>query len=231
MVHLPASGVLFIGDVMMPYLGAPFFAEGSLDGLLETLSFILELGPRLLVHGHTVLTELFTVQAAAGLLPALSEVREHALAGISRGMTLTALLDAGYLPEVLRKHPAAVGPYLATRDHFLQRLHHQRTGYWQSDGQGLEPIAPAQRAAALDLLAGGRPERFADAARALLAQQDHALALEITTAGRARHPDAGQLAQLRQQALYRLMERPQLQDPFRFLIYAEMAGVEIGPVA
>jgi hypothetical protein len=46
-----------------------------------------------------------------------------------------------------------------------------------------------------------------------------------------RHPDAGQLAQLRQQALYRLMERHQLQDPFRFLIYAEMAGVEIGPVA
>ena len=231
MVHLPASGVLFIGDVMMPYLGAPFFAEGSPDGLLETLNFILELGPRLLVHGHTVLTELFTVQAAAGLLPALSEVREHALAGISRGMTLTALLDAGYLPKVLRKHPAAVGPYLATRDHFLQRLHHQHTGYWQSDGQGLEPIAPAQRAAALDLLAGGRPARFAEAAKALLAQQDHALALEVATAGLARHPDAGQLAQLRQQALYRLMERHQLQDPFRFLIYAEMAGVEIGPVA
>jgi hypothetical protein len=44
-------------------------------------------------------------------------------------------------------------------------------------------------------------------------------------------PNAGQLAQLRQQALYRLMERHQLQDPFRFLVYAEMAGVEIGPVA
>ena len=35
----------------------------------------------------------------------------------------------------------------------------------------------------------------------------------------------------RQRALYRLMERHQLQDSFRFLIYAEMAGVEIGPVA
>jgi hypothetical protein len=32
-------------------------------------------------------------------------------------------------------------------------------------------------------------------------------------------------------ALYRLMERHQLQDPFRFLIYAELAGAEIGPVA
>jgi len=27
------------------------------------------------------------------------------------------------------------------------------------------------------------------------------------------------------------MERYQLQDPFRFLIYADLAGAEIGPVA
>ena len=65
----------------------------------------------------------------------------------------------------------------------------------------------------------------------MLAQRDPALALEIASAGLARHPDARELAQLRQQALYRLMERHQLQDPFRFLIYAELAGAEIGPVA
>ncbi|MGE5135229.1 MAG: MBL fold metallo-hydrolase [Gemmatimonadota bacterium] len=231
MIYLPASGVLFTGDVMMPYLGAPFFAEGSPAGLLETLEFITGLRPRTLIHGHTVLTELFTVEAVAGLLPALRDLREHALAGIGSGRTLAALLDANVLPGVLREHPAAVGPYLAIRDHFLQRLHHQHTGYWQSDGQGLEPVSPAQRAAALDLLAGGKPEPFAGAARALLAQRDHALALEIAAAGLARHPEDEGLKALRQQALYRLMARHQLQDPFRFLIYAEMAGAEIGPAA
>ena len=56
MVYLPASGVLFAGDVMMPYLGAPFFAEGSPQGLLDTLALIADIGPRLLVHGHTTLT-------------------------------------------------------------------------------------------------------------------------------------------------------------------------------
>ena len=36
MMHLPASWLLFAGDVMMPYLdlGAPFTAEGSPEGLL-----------------------------------------------------------------------------------------------------------------------------------------------------------------------------------------------------
>jgi glyoxylase-like metal-dependent hydrolase (beta-lactamase superfamily II) len=231
MAYLPASGVLFTGDAMMPYLGAPFFAEGSPDGLLDTLALIAGIGPRTLVHGHTTLTELFTADAVPGLLAALTELRDQSLAGIGHGLTLTGLLKAGLLPEVLREHPAAVGPYLAIRDHFVQRLYHQHSGYWQPDGEGLEPTDAADRAAALDLLAGGKPEPFAAAARALLAQRDPALALEIATAGLASHPGDQELAQLRQQALYRLMERHQLQDPFRFLIYAELAGVEIGPVA
>jgi hypothetical protein len=231
MVYLPASGVLFTGDVMMPYLGAPFFAEGSPEGMLDALRLIAELNPRILIHGHTLLTELFTVDAVPGLVASLAELREQSLAGIRRGVALPGLLKASVLPEILRQHPAAVGPYLVIRDHFVQRLHHQHSGYWQPDGQGLEPVDAADRAAALDLLADGRPERFASAARNLLAQRDPALALEIITAGLASHPDASELAQLRQQALYRLMERHQLQDPFRFLIYAELAGAEIGPVA
>lgn len=231
MVYVPAHGVLFTGDVMMPYLGAPFFAEGSPEGMLEALRFIIDLGPRTLIHGHILLTEVFTMETVTGLLPALSELREQALAGLGADLTLTALLDSNILPDVLRENPAAVGPYLAIRDHFVQRLHRQHTGYWQSDGQGLDPVAPAERAAAFDLLAEGRPERFAEAARALLAQRDHALALEIATAGMARHPGAGELAELRQQALYHLMERHQFQDPFRFNVYAQLAGVELGPVA
>ena len=231
MVYLPASGVLFTGDVMMPYLGAPFFAEGSPEGLLDALRFIAKLGPRVLVHGHTVLTEQFTAVAVPGLLAALSELRDRSMAGIGRGQSLSGLVQASVLPEVLREHPAAVVPYLAVRDHFIQRLHRQHSGYWQADGQGLEIVDPADRAAALDLLAGGRPAAFISAATTLLAQHDAVLALEIITAGLTRHPEHAELTALRRQALYRLMERHQLQDPFRFLIYAELAGAEIGPVA
>jgi hypothetical protein len=38
MVQLPASGLLFAGDVLIPYLGVPFSADGSPEGLLETIA-------------------------------------------------------------------------------------------------------------------------------------------------------------------------------------------------
>jgi glyoxylase-like metal-dependent hydrolase (beta-lactamase superfamily II) len=231
LVYLPASGLLFTGDVMMPYLGVPFTAEGSPEGLLDTLRSIRELAPQQLIQGHTTLTETFTIEALTGLEPALTELHEFALARIGENMPLPNILDVGYLPAVLRDHPAAVVPYLVTRDDFIARLYHQRTGYWQPDGQGLDPRSAEETAAALDLLAGEKADAFVTAAATLAGQGDLALALDILTPGLLRHPDSRELAELRQAVLVRLMEqRPQLSDPFGFLVYAELAGAELPPV-
>jgi glyoxylase-like metal-dependent hydrolase (beta-lactamase superfamily II) len=231
MVHLPASGVLFAGDVLMPYLGQPFADEGSPEGLLQALAFIGSLRPRLLIHGHTTLTEQFTADAVPGLEAALTQLHGEVLHGIRGGRTLPDILAQATLPAVLRDHPTAVVPYLVTRDHFTERLHHQRTGYWPPDGTGLEPATAAGHAAALDLLAGGREQQFAAAAATLLGQGDHALALQIIQPGLLRHPASTTLTRLRATALHRLMEQHQQLDPFKFLIYAEMAGGELGPAA
>jgi glyoxylase-like metal-dependent hydrolase (beta-lactamase superfamily II) len=230
MIHLPASGLLFTGDVMMPYVGAPFSAEGSPEGLLETLAFVRDLQPRVLIHGHTPLTDLFTIEAVPGLEAALTRLHDEVLAGIRQGLTLAAIVAGSYLPEVLREHPKAVLPYLVIRDNFIARLYHQRTGYWKPDGHGLEPMTAEQRAVALDVLAGGREAAYTAAARTLIGQGDHALALEIIEPGLLCHPGCADLAGLRRTALHRLMEQTQQLDPFRFLIYAELAGAEIGPV-
>jgi hypothetical protein len=214
----------------MPYLGAPFFAEGSPDGLLETLAFIRELQPRVLVQGHTVLTQIFTIEALPGLEAALTELRDEVLDGIRRGLSLADILDRGHLPEVLRDHPMAVLPYLVIRDNFTARLYHQRAGYWGADRRGLEPVTAQQRAAALDLLAGGREDAFTAAAQTLIGQGDDVLALQIIEPGLLRHPASTELAGLRRTVMHRLMERYQQDDAFRFLIYAELAEAEIGPV-
>src|SRR5262249_27054485 len=63
LIHLPGAGVLFVGDAFMPYLGAPFLPEGSPEGLFQTIALVRSLNPRILVHGHPPLTELFTAEA------------------------------------------------------------------------------------------------------------------------------------------------------------------------
>src|SRR5215468_4512325 len=43
LIHVPDRGVLFVGDAFMPYLGAPFVAEGSAEGLFEAMALIRSL--------------------------------------------------------------------------------------------------------------------------------------------------------------------------------------------
>jgi hypothetical protein len=79
-----------------------------------------------------------------------------------------------------------------------------------------------------DLLGGGREDSFVAAAATLAGPGDHALALEIISPGLLRYPASAALQDLRRRVLRRLLARHQ-QDPFRFLIYAELAGIETGP--
>jgi len=51
---------------------------------------------------------------------------------------LADLLDDDFLPASLRGAPAAVQPYLITRDTFVQRLYTEHAGYWQANGDGID---------------------------------------------------------------------------------------------
>jgi glyoxylase-like metal-dependent hydrolase (beta-lactamase superfamily II) len=226
LAFLPAQGVLFVGDTFMPYFGAPFVAEGSVDGLFETIDLIVGLSPSRLVHGHAPLTDNFTVATLAPLRKALVIVRDATLAGIHDGRTLSEVLAENLLPEELSSQPQAVLPFLLMRDNLIKRLFNQRTGYWKSDGEGLEVYTPAEWGAALTLLGGGREASFVEAARSLTARGDFGMSLELARLGLAAFPHSQPLAEARHKALEGLRLQDQF-NPFKFIIYSDMEGQEL----
>ncbi len=214
----------------MPFMGAPFLTEGSPEGLFEALELIQRVAPRLLVHGHTPLTEYFTIQIVPALGEALRELHEHVLEGLRAAETLVKILRRNVLPDVLRSSPAAVVAYLLMRENFVKRVYHRRSGYWKPDGEGIEVFAPDEWAAALALLANGRPEAFVDSARTLVGRHDDALALRLVELGLHRFPESHELAELRQQALQCLRALHQQLNVFKFIVYSEWAQSELAPV-
>ena len=230
LIHVPDRGALFVGDAFMPYLGAPFVAEGSADGLFEVLTLIRSLQPRVLVHGHPPLTDIFTVDALPAIEAALRDLHQRIRAAVGEGRTLVEILHENILPASLRDHPAGVMPYLVMRDNFVKRVYHQSTGYWKPDGKGMEVLAPAEWAAALDLLGGQREDAFVRTVRGLTERGDDVLALKLAQLGLVRYPSSEALATLRRRALDNLRARHQQLSPFKFIIYSEWAGAELSSV-
>ena len=230
LIHVPDRGVLFVGDAFMPYLGAPFVGEGSAEGLFEVVAMIRSLQPRVLVHGHPPLTDIFTIDALPAIEAALRELHQRVRAAVADGWTLVELLHDNILPASLREHPAGVLPYLVMRDNFVKRVYHQSTGYWKPDGEGIEVLAPAEWAAALDLVGGHREDAFVRSVRALAERGDDVLALKLAQLGLVRYPSSETLEALRHRALDNLRLRHQQMSPFKFIIYSEWAGAELSPV-
>jgi len=229
-VHLPKQGLLFVGDVFMPYVGPPFLSEGSPEGYLEALAAVRSIAPRRLIHGHPPLTRFFNVDAVPGLETALRSLYDRALPDVLRSRPLADMLHDNYLPLSLRASPKAVLPYLIVRDHFLQRLHRQKAGYWQSDGDGMEPLTRADWAALLDQVGDGSDGPFVRVAEGLLARGDGPLALKVADMGLLRHPASEGLKRARTKALSMLIERYNPVDPFRFIIYSQWAGAPLRPI-
>src|SRR5215469_15464063 len=230
LIHVPDRGALFVGDAFMPYLGAPFVAEGSADGLFEVMALIRSLQPRVLVHGHPPLTDIFTVESLPAIEAALRELHLRVRTAVGDGRTLAEILHDNILPVSLREHPTAVMPYLVMRDNFVKRVYHQSTGYWKPDGEGMEVLVPAEWAAALDLLGGHREDAFVRSVRALAERGDDVLALKLAQMGLVRYPTSEALVALRHRTLDSMRLRHQQLSPFKFIIYSEWAGAELSPV-
>jgi glyoxylase-like metal-dependent hydrolase (beta-lactamase superfamily II) len=223
--------LLFVGDAFMPYVGAPFVAEGSPEGYLGAIAQVLELHPRRLIHGHVPLTAIFTMEAMPGLRDAMGALYQRTLAAARAARPLADVLHDDFLPDSLRDAPAAVQPYLVARDTFVQRLYTEHAGYWQANGEGVENFTRAEWAIALDEIGGNNEESFRRTVDRLEQRGDAALAFRIAELGLTRYPTSTALRSSRSRALATLVQINSQMNPFRFIVYSEWSEQALAPVA
>ncbi len=223
--------LLFVGDAFMPYVGAPFVAEGSVEGYLGAIDQVLALKPQRLIHGHPPLSALFTIEAMPGLRGALGELYERTLAAAESARPLADTLHDTTVPAALRAAPAAVQPYLVLHDTFVQRLYAEHAGYWDGQGGGMDHFTRTEWATALDALGVSTDTAFARAANELEARGDATLALHISELGLTRFPTSEPLKAAHERVLVSLRQMYATTNPFRFIVYSEFARQGLAPVS
>jgi glyoxylase-like metal-dependent hydrolase (beta-lactamase superfamily II) len=226
LIELPEQRVVFVGDAFMPYLGAPFVAEGSMEGLLETIALLRSLKPALLIHGHPPLTENYPASVLEPLEIGLRALDRDTRAALKDGVPLADVLARNLVPQELEAYPEALTPYLLMRENAIKRLYAQHTGYWKTDREGIEVFSRGEEAAALDLVAGGNAQALGRAATSLCDRGDFAMSLRIAELGLTAHPANAELVAVRSRALQGLRAQNQFSNPFKFIVYSEMAGAE-----
>jgi glyoxylase-like metal-dependent hydrolase (beta-lactamase superfamily II) len=225
-IELPDQGVLFVGDFIMPYLGAPFVEEGNLQGLLDAIDIVVEKHPKHLLHGHEPLTRNFTTPAMlAQLKMDLVWLREQALRAIRRGDDNATIQQANLIPpELLAHHPAAQMPYLLMREHVIDRLYDQNVGYWQADLTGATHLSRADHAEVLVDYLGLSESRLVKALQHMVADGKYELASSLLESCRGRFAHSEPVRNTERLIYLKLMEQYQNSDPFKFLLYSAKAG-------
>ena len=225
-IHLPDEGVLFVGDFIMPYLGAPFVEEGDLQGLLDAIDIVVQQNPRYLLHGHEPLTRNFaSASMLAKLKIDLAWLREQVLTATRRGDERGAIHQANLIPPgLLNDQPDVYQPYLILREHVIDRLYDQNVGYWQPDLQGLEHLTRADHAELLVDYLGVSERQLVKTVERLTADGKYELAASLLESSGDRFERSGSVANAKRLVYLKLMEKHQNTDPFKFIIYSGKIG-------
>ncbi len=232
-IHLPDLGVLFVGDFIMPYLGAPFAVEGDFQGLLDAIDVVVQKNPRYMLHGHEPLTRNFSSpDMLAQLKTDLSWLRDQVLTAIHRGDTRTAIHQANLIPPgLLSGRPDALLPYLILREHVIDRLYHQNSGYWQADLEGLDHLGDSDRAELLVDYLGLSEKQLVRAVEKMAADGKYELAASLLESSSARFGHTESITKAERLVYLKLMEKYQNTDPFKYILYSAKIGEQTPAMA
>src|SRR5499425_609978 len=226
LIYLPDEKVMFMGDVIMPYLGAPFAEEGDLQGLLDAIDEVVSRNPEHLLHGHEPLTRVFSSPLILSHLKKdLAWLRDQVLTAIRRGDERAAIHESNLTPpDLLTNQPDAYEPYYILREHLIDRIYDQNVGYWEANLQGLAHLGRKDRAELLVDYLGLSEAQIVAAADHLTADGKYEIAAELIESAEAKFPGSNSLKRAKRFAYLKLIERNQNTDPFKFIIYSGKIG-------
>jgi glyoxylase-like metal-dependent hydrolase (beta-lactamase superfamily II) len=221
-IHLPDQGVMFVGDFIMPYLGAPFVEEGDFQGLLNAIDVVVEKHPQHLLHGHEPLTRNFaSATMLAQLKTDLVWLREQVLTAVRRGDERASIHQANLIPpSLLGGQPDVYQPYFILREHVIDRLYDQNVGYWQPDLQGLDHLGRADRAELLVDYLGLSEKQLVKTVERMADDGKYELAASLLESTGGRFDRSESVANAKRLVYLKLMEKHQNTDPFKFIIYS-----------
>ena len=233
LISMPKLGVMFVGDFIMPYLGAPWVPEGDLQGLLDAIDIVVQENPRYLLHGHEPLTRNFASAAMLAQLKGdLEWLREQVLSAIRRGEERGKIHQANLIPPgLVGDQPDAYQPYLILREHVIDRLYDQTLGYWQPDLQGVEHLTRADHAELLVDYLGVSERQLVKTVERLIADGKYELAASLVESSGDRFANSASVAEARRLVYLKLMEKHQNTDPFKFIIYSAKIGEQTPQMA
>jgi glyoxylase-like metal-dependent hydrolase (beta-lactamase superfamily II) len=233
LINLPDQGVMFVGDFIMPYLGAPFVREGDLQGLLDAIDVVAQKNPRYLLHGHEPLTRNFASAAMLAQLKIdLAWLRDQVLGAIRRGDERGAIHQANLIPpSLLNDQPDVYQPYLIMREHVIDRLYHDNVGYWLPNLQGLEHLTRADQAELLVDYLGVSESQLVKTAERLTADGRYELAASLLESSGDKFAPSASVVNAKRFVYLKLMEKHQNTDPFKFIIYSAKAGEQTPQIA
>jgi hypothetical protein len=135
----------------------------------------------------------------------------------------------------LENHPETYLSYLAPRDHLIARIADDMVGIWQEDVTGLEPagldtLTSVEYGRLLDTYLDLSSSEVETALRRMIEGGDNELAFNLAIAAELRYPMTPGITQLKLEAGDRLRSAAQFFDPFKFVTYSEIMGVEHLPI-
>jgi glyoxylase-like metal-dependent hydrolase (beta-lactamase superfamily II) len=226
LIYLPDENVMFLGDIIMPYLGAPFTEEGDFQGLLDAIDVVVSKDPQHLLHGHEPLTRNFTSPLILSHLKTdLAWLRDQVLTAIRRGDERAAIHELNLMPpDLLANQPDAYQPYYILREHVIDRIYDQNVGYWEANLQGLAHTGRADRAELLVDYLGLSESQIVRAADRLAGDGKYEMAATLIESAEPKFPGSDSLKRAKRSVYLKLMEKNQNTDPFKFIIYSGKIG-------